>query len=102
MLGERDGSDFDIELVMRALAKTGVAIELNSSPLRLDIPENGARMAREMNVPVAIDSDAHSVRELGFLKYGIGIARRAWLGKEHVLTAQPLERIREHHARRAS
>ncbi len=102
MLGSRDGSDFDIELVMRALAKTGVAIELNSSPLRLDIPENGARMARELGVPVAIDSDAHSVRELQFLKYGIGIARRAWLGKEHVLTAQPLEKIRAHRAQRVS
>lgn len=101
-LGQREPSDLDLEVVMRALAKTGVAIELNASPLRLDVPENGARMARELGVPVAIDSDAHSVRELQFLKYGIGIARRAWLGKEHVLTAQPLEKIREHRAARAS
>ena len=102
MLNQREGSDLDLEIVMRALAKTGVAIELNSSPLRLDVPENGARMARELGVPVAIDSDAHSTRELGFLKYGIGIARRAWLGKEHVLTAQPLKKIQERRARRAS
>ncbi len=102
MLGQRDGSDLDLEVILRALAKTGVAIEINASPLRLDVPENGARMARELGVPICIDSDAHSVRELGFLKYGIGIARRAWLGKEHVLTAQPLEKVREHRAARAS
>ncbi len=102
MLGQREGSDLDLEAVLRALAKTGVAIELNSSPLRLDVPENGLRMAREMGVPVVIDSDAHSTRELSYLKYGVGIARRGWLGKEHVLTAQPLEKIREHRAARAS
>jgi DNA polymerase (family 10) len=102
MLGLREPSELDLEAVLRALAKTGVAIELNASPLRLDVPENGARMAREMGVRVVIDSDAHSTRELGFLKYGVGIARRAWLGKEHVLTAQPLEAIREHRAARAS
>jgi DNA polymerase (family 10) len=102
MLGQRDGSDLDLEAVLRALAKTGVAIELNSSPLRLDVPENGLRMAREMGVRVVIDSDAHSTRELTFLKFGVGIARRGWLGKEHVLTAQPLERVREHRAARAS
>ena len=102
MLGVRDGSDLDIEEVLRALAKTGVAIELNASPLRLDVPENGLRMARDMGVRVVIDSDAHSTRELQHLKYGIGIARRGWLGKEHVLTAQPLEKIREHRAARRS
>jgi DNA polymerase (family 10) len=89
-------------VVLKALAKTGVAIELNSSPLRLDVPENGARMAREMGVPIVIDSDAHSVRELAHLKYGVGIARRAWLGKSHVLTAQPVEKIREHRRMRVS
>jgi len=102
LLGVREPSELDLEVVMRALAKTGVAIELNASPLRLDVPENGARMAREMGVRVVIDSDAHSTRELQFLRYGIGIARRAWLGKEHVLTAQPIARVREHRAARLS
>ncbi len=101
-IGQREPSELDLEVILAALAKTGVAIELNSSPLRLDVPENGARMARELGVPVVIDSDAHSVRELLHLKYGVGIARRAWLGKEHVLTAQKVEAIKEHRAARAS
>jgi len=100
LLGVREPSELDLEEVMRALAKTGVAIELNASPLRLDVPENGLRMAREMGVPVVIDSDAHSTRELSFLKYGVGIARRGWLGKEHVLTAKPVNAVREHRAAR--
>jgi DNA polymerase (family 10) len=81
----------DMEVVMAALAKAGVAIELNCSPLRLDVNEHIAKMAREAGVPVVLNSDAHSVRELAHLRYGIGIARRAWLGPEHVLNTRSAE-----------
>jgi DNA polymerase (family X) len=102
MLGHREPSALDIEQVLAALKRTGTAVELNSSPLRLDISENGARMARDMGVPVAINSDAHSTRELGFLKYGIGIARRAWLGPEHVLTTKSAKAMADWRAARVS
>jgi len=101
-IGHRESSELDIEVVIAALARTGVAIELNSAPLRLDIPENGARMARELGVPVVIDSDAHSTRELLYLKYGVGIARRAWLEKKHVLTSKSVDALKDHRAARAS
>ncbi|MFO0669762.1 MAG: DNA polymerase/3'-5' exonuclease PolX [Polyangiaceae bacterium] len=95
LLGAREGSPLDIEVVLQALARTGMAIELNSSPLRLDVSENGARLARDMGVPVAINSDAHSTRELDYLRYGVGIARRAWLGPEHVLTTRTDKQLSE-------
>jgi len=93
MLGHRDGSALDLDEVLKALVRTGVAIELNASPMRLDIPENGAHAARELGIPIVIDSDAHNTRELGFLRYGIGIARRAWLGPEHVLTTRSAAKL---------
>ena len=93
MLGHRDGSALDIDEVLKALVRTGVALELNASPLRLDIPENGAHAARELGIPIAINSDAHNTKELGFFRYGIGIARRAWLGAEHVLTTRPAAKL---------
>ncbi len=93
LLGGRDGSPMDLDAILEALARVGVAIELNASPLRLDISENGARMARERGVPVAINSDAHSTRELDHLRYGVGIARRAWLGPEHVLTTKTADEL---------
>jgi len=102
MLGHREASALDIEQVLLALKRTGTAIELNSSPLRLDIHENGARMARDLGVLVAINSDAHSTRELSFLKYGVGIARRAWLGPEHVLTTKSAKALTDWRAARAS
>ena len=101
-IGQRDPSDLDWEVVMAALARTGVAIELNCSPLRLDIDEHKAKMAREHGVPVVLNSDAHSVRELEHLRYGIGIARRAWLGKEHVLNTRSTKAIEDWRAARRS
>jgi len=87
-LGLREPSALDWDVVFDALARCGVAIELNCSPLRLDVDEHMARRARDAGVPVVMNSDAHSVRELAFLRYGIGIARRAWLGPEHVLNTR--------------
>lgn len=99
-LGQRDPSEIDMEAVIRALAKTGVAIELNCSPLRLDVDEHVAKMAREAGVPVVLNSDAHSIRELEHLRYGIGIARRAWLGPEHVLNTRSAEALQSWRAER--
>lgn len=99
-LGQREPSEMDMEVVMAALAKGGVAIELNCSPLRLDVNEHIAKMAREAGVPVVLNSDAHSVRELSFLRYGIGIARRAWLGPEHVLNTRSAKDLQKWRAER--
>ena len=102
MLGQREESALDLDDVFAALKRTGTAIELNCSPMRLDISESGARMARDLGVPVVLSSDAHSTRELGFLRYGIGIARRAWLGPEHVLTTRTVRQLADWRHTRAS
>jgi len=104
-LGSRDPSPFDIEKVLEAMQRAGVAIELNSSPTRLDVDEHLARMAREAGVPVVVNSDAHSTRELTFTRFGIGIARRAWLAKNHVLNTRSAKEIvawREERGRRSA
>lgn len=92
-IGTRDPSPLDMEKVLSAMKRAGVAIELNSSPIRLDVDEHMARMAREAGVPVVVNSDAHSTRELGFVRFGVGIARRAWLGKGDVLNTLSADRI---------
>jgi DNA polymerase (family 10) len=102
-LGQRDPSELDMEAVIAALAKNGVAIELNCSPLRLDVDEHTAKLAREAGVPVVVNSDAHSVRELQqHLRYGIGIARRAWLSAEHVLNTRTADALQEWRTARKS
>lgn len=101
-IGVREGAKLDMEVVLAAAKRSGVAVELNSSPLRLDVDEHTCKMAREMGVPVVINSDAHGVRELAYLRYGIGIARRAWLTKEHVLNTKSAEELQEWRRARAS
>ena len=101
-LGYREPSAIDIEAVLAAMKRTGVAIELNSSPSRLDVDEHTARMARDAGVPVVLNSDAHGVRELSHLRYGIGIARRAWLSPEHILNTRSAAELQEWRAARRS
>jgi len=101
-LGWREPYAIDMEAVLAAMKRTGVAIELNSSPSRLDIDEHTARMARDAGVPVVLNSDAHGVRELSHLRYGIGIARRAWLSAEHVLNTRSAAQLQEWRAARRS
>jgi len=101
-IGSRAASELDLEAVLAAMAKVGVAIELNSSPMRLDVDEHMARMAREAGVPVVVSSDAHSIRELGHLRYGVGIARRAWLGSAHVLNTRSAADLQEWRSARRS
>ena len=100
-LGHREKSEIDMEAVLAAMKRAGVAIELNSSPHRLDIDEHTARMARDAGVPIVLNSDAHGVRELSYLRYGIGIARRAWLTPEHILNTRSAAALQEWRALRA-
>lgn len=99
-IGLREPSELDMDAVLAACVRAGVAIELNSSPLRLDVDEQTAKLAREAGVPVVLSSDAHSVRDLSSLRYGIGIARRAWLGPAHVLTTRTADELVEWRAAR--
>jgi DNA polymerase (family 10) len=79
----------DMERVIEAAARTGTMLEINSSPDRRDLGEVHARAAAEAGVRILIDSDAHSVRNLELLKYGVATARRAWLTAEQVANTRP-------------
>jgi DNA polymerase (family 10) len=79
----------DIERVIDAAARTGTMLEINSAPDRRDLDELHARAAAAAGVLILIDSDAHSVRNLELLRYGVATGRRAWLTREHVANARP-------------
>jgi DNA polymerase (family X) len=89
-LGERPPMAFDIEAVLEAAAAHGVALEINSHPQRLDLPDTYARRAAELGVPLVISTDAHAPDQLAHLHYGVAVARRAWLEPRHVLNTRPL------------
>jgi len=85
LLLKRPGYEIDIDRVIEHARANRCYFEINSSPDRLDLSAEYSRLAREAGVNVAITTDAHSVRDFGYLRYGIDQARRAGLGKDQVL-----------------
>jgi DNA polymerase (family 10) len=93
-IGKRPVVDVDLGALFRACARTGTALEINASPQRLDLPSDHIRAARDAGVRFAIDSDAHSVSDLGNMPYGAGTAQRGWLTPDDVINTWPLDRLR--------
>jgi DNA polymerase (family 10) len=91
--GKRPPVDVDLPEVFRACARTGTALEVNSHPNRLDLPSAHIRAAKEAGVRFAIDSDAHFVGGLDYLRYGVGTAQRGWLTPDDVINTWPLARL---------
>jgi len=82
---DREGADLDMEVILQAAAKSGVAMEINASPYRLDLDDMHARRAKELGVPLSINTDAHSEEDYDMLHYGVAIARRAGITKNDVI-----------------
>jgi DNA polymerase (family 10) len=94
ILGKRPGIEFDLDEVFAACARTGTAMEINAHPNRLDLRDEDILRARRHGVRFSIDSDAHSVPDLGHLRFGVGTARRGWLTADEVINTWPLTRLR--------
>ncbi len=93
-IGKRPPVEVDFGELFRACARTGTALEINASPQRLDLPSDHIRAARDAGVKFAIDSDAHSVSDLGNMPYGVGTAQRGWLTPDDVINTWPLDKLR--------
>jgi DNA polymerase (family 10) len=93
LLLRREPFDYDMEKVLAAAKKNGVAVECNAYPDRLDFNDVHLRMARERGVGVVISTDAHSTTHFRMMKYGVITARRGWLEKKHVINTLPLDQF---------
>jgi DNA polymerase (family 10) len=80
--------------IIRHARERGCFLEINAHPERLDLLDIYAQMAKEEGVPVAINSDAHSVHQFDNLRYAVGQARRGWLEKGDVLNTRGLRELR--------
>jgi DNA polymerase (family 10) len=94
LIDEREPYEVDMAAIMRKARERGICLELNAHPDRLDLNDAHCRMARDMGVMVSINTDAHAVDGLADLRYGVGQARRGWLGKEQVLNTRPLAAVK--------
>src|SRR5512138_283357 len=85
LIPDREGADLDMEAVLQAAAETGVALEINAHPSRLDLNDINARRAKELGIPLSINTDSHSEEDMDMLPYGVATARRAWLEPKDVI-----------------
>jgi DNA polymerase (family 10) len=95
ILLRREPSRLNLERVIEAAARHGVALEINCHTDRLDLSDNNARLARERGVPLVISSDAHSTSALADTRWGVLVARRAWATPKDVINTRPFDQFRQ-------
>ncbi len=92
ILNGRQDHDIDTDTLFEEAKKYGKVFEINSSPERLDLNDLNAKKAKEeYGLKLSVDTDAHSVDSLHNIRYGVGVARRAWLTKEDIINTMTLE-----------
>lgn len=84
LIGKRPGADLNYSEVLKAAADYGTMLEINAHPMRLDIDDIHAAKAKELGIPIVINTDAHSVSGLDVMQYGVYQARRAGLTKKDI------------------
>jgi DNA polymerase (family 10) len=99
-LQRRPGYDIDVEKVLRACARHGVAVEINAHPWRLDLDWRWHQAALDLGCMMSINPDAHSIRELDHMHWGVEMARKGGVPADRVLNAMSLAQIQEHLRRR--
>jgi len=93
LLLEREPYKVDHRAVIDACAETGTWIELNAHPMRFDMDWRWWPYAKSKGVKCAINCDGHRLEHAGFLRLGVGIARKGWLTKEDVVNTLPLKSL---------
>lgn len=93
IIGGRGGYNPDVEQLIKWAKEYGKILELNANPYRLDLCIEHLKMAMENDVPIAINTDAHSVEQLKYMEIGVKYAQKAWLKKELIVNTWSLEQF---------
>jgi len=91
---QREPLTVDFDAIVMAAAASGVALEINSQPNRLDLSDSLARAAHARGATIVISTDAHAATALDNVRWGLQVARRAWLTPDAVLNTRPLDEMR--------
>ncbi|MBD0348319.1 MAG: hypothetical protein ICV59_04125 [Thermoleophilia bacterium] len=93
LINHRPPNALDIERVIAAALETGVALEVNGLPDRLDLRDEHVRLAVEAGADIVVSTDAHSVRGLANIELAVGTARRGWATAASVVNTRPVEAV---------
>ncbi|HUQ84956.1 MAG TPA: helix-hairpin-helix domain-containing protein [Candidatus Limnocylindrales bacterium] len=95
LLNQRPGYDLDWNQVFDFCVKNNKAIEINSWPLRLDLPDNLVREAVKKGAKLVIDTDSHALDHMNLMKHGVSVARRGWATPSDILNTFDYNKLKE-------
>lgn len=93
LLLQREAYGIHLGEVIEAAGELGVAVEINANPHRLDLDDIHARFAQDNDTLLAINTDAHAIAHLDFMRYGVATARRGWIEALAVINTWPLDEL---------
>jgi DNA polymerase (family 10) len=85
LLQRRPPFECDVERILDVIAESKAAVEINGDPYRLDLEPRWLREARKRKIKFVVSTDAHSVKAMNNVKYGVAMARRGWVTRKEVL-----------------
>lgn len=94
LISGREGYDVDLENVMEGAQKFGVVLELNAYYDRLDLNEFYLKKAKDKGIKISLGTDTHHAGGFEMMRFGVGIARRAWLEKKDIINCLSYEDMR--------
>jgi DNA polymerase (family 10) len=94
-LNRREPMEIDLERVVEKAIETGTFLEINSQPDRLDLSDVNARLVGEAGVQIVVSSDAHQLKALDYVDFGIAQARRAWLTADQIANTRTWAQLRK-------
>ncbi|HIE16650.1 MAG TPA: PHP domain-containing protein, partial [Dehalococcoidia bacterium] len=93
LLGEREPIAVDLETIFKAAVEHNKALEINAMPSRLDLKDIHIYRAHQLGVKLVLGTDAHGAAQLGFMRFGVGMARRGWCQPRHILNTRNVDEI---------
>jgi DNA polymerase (family 10) len=93
LIQKRGEYEIDFDKILKVAKETGTILEINSYPERLDLNDLNIKKAKEMEVKMVINTDAHHVDQMRFIELGIAQARRGWAEKGDIINCWPLEKM---------
>ena len=95
IIGRREPFELDIEKIFDKAIETNTYLEINSFPDRLDLNDLHVKLGKDRGVKFIVNTDAHYLNHLTFMRYGIATARRGWLEKKDILNTSNVDNIRK-------
>ncbi len=91
--GRRAAYDLDVDKIFAVAKDNEKALEINSSPWRLDLNDINAKKAKENGLKIAINTDAHTIEHFDNIGFGIDVARRGWLGPDDIINCMGMKEL---------